>query len=129
MRAAILLGGLEGLLVSLLAVGVVLVYKAERYANFANAQLGVLSSLILAKLVIDWGLSWYVAFVVAVALGVAPGAACRRYVLSRLEGASRTSHMIATRGLSQLLLALAYFKWVGPERSRLVDDGYPLPFE
>ncbi len=129
MRAAILLGSLEGLLIALLGVGVVLVYKAERFVNFANAQLGILSTLLLAKLVLDLGASWYLAFVVAVALGVLVGAACHHLVIARLEDASRTSVMIATLGLSQLLLALAYFEWLGPDRSRLQEDGYPLPFD
>lgn len=128
MSAAVLLGCLEGLLVALLAVGVVLIYKAERFVNFANAQLGVLSSLLLAKLVLDAGVSWYLAFLAAVLLGVVVGAGCRLLVVSRMENASRTSLMIATLGLSQLLLALAYFEWLGPDRSRLRDEGYPLPF-
>ena len=129
MRAALLLGLLEGLLIALLGVGVVLVYKADRFVNLANAQLGVLSTLLLAKLVLDAGASWYVAFPAAVVLGVVVGAGCRLLVISRVERASRTSLMIATLGLSQLLLALAYFDWVGPDREHLLDRGYPLPFD
>lgn len=128
MTSAILVGLLEGLVIALVAVGVVLVYKADRFVNLANAQLGVLSSLLLAKLVLDAGVSWYVAFVVAVAVGVLVGATCRRLVIARIEDAGRTSLMIATLGLSQLLLAVAYFEWVGPDRVRLRDEGYPLPF-
>lgn len=129
MRAAVLLGLLDGLLIALLAAGVVLIYKAERFVNFANAQLGVLSSLLLAKLVLDAGMNWYLALVVAVALGVMVGAGCRHFVIARLEHASRTSLIIATLGLSQLLLALTYFTWLGPDRSKLRLNGYPLPFE
>lgn len=129
MKAAILLGLLDGLLVALLGVGVVLVYKAERFVNFANAQLGILSTLLLAKLGIDAGVSWYFAFVGAVALGVLVGGACRLLVISRLEHASRTSTMIATLGLSQLLLAVSYFEWLGPDRVRFQEEGYPLPFD
>ena len=129
MRAAILLGLMEGLLVALLGVGVVLVYKAERFVNFANAQLGVVSSLLLAKLGIDAGMSWYLALVVAVGLGVVVGAGCRRLVISKFEEASRTSLMIGTLGLSQILLALTHFSWLNPDPDRLRVEGYPLPFE
>ena len=132
MRAAVVLGFTEGLLIALLGVGVVLVYKAERFVNFANAQLGVLSSLVLAKLVLDAGVSWYVAFIAAVLLGVGVGALCRLGPISRLESLaqrSRMSLMIASLGISQLLLALAFFTWLGPDRRRLQEEGYPLPFE
>ena len=128
MTGAILLGLLEGLLIALLGFGVVLVYKAERFVNLAHSQLGVIPALVLAKLVIDAGASWYVAFPVAVALGAAIGAACRWFVIARLEQASRASLMIATLGLSQLIVALAFFEWLGPDRFRLRDLGYPVPF-
>ena len=36
------LGILNGLIISLLAVGFVLIYKANRFLNLASAQLGVL---------------------------------------------------------------------------------------
>lgn len=126
---AILSGLLEGMLIALLGVGVVLIYRAERFVNLANAQLGVLSSLLLGKLVIDAGVSWYVAFVVAAAVGVLVGAAVRSFVIARIETADTTSLMIATLGVGQLVVALAYFEWVGPDRARLRDEGYPLPFE
>jgi ABC-type branched-subunit amino acid transport system ATPase component/ABC-type branched-subunit amino acid transport system permease subunit len=129
MRAAILLGCLDGLVIALLAFGVVLVYKAERFVNLANAHLGLVPAILLAKVVLDAGVNWYLAFALAIALGAATGAAARRYLISRLEQASRTALMITTLGLSQLLLAFVLFDWVGPDRFRLRDEGYPFPFE
>lgn len=127
MRGAILLGCIDGLVIALLGFGVVLVYKADRFVNLANAQLGVVPALLVAKLVLDTGLSWYLAFPLMVGFGVAIGAACRHFVVARLEGASRTSVMIATLGLSQLLLALVFVDWLGPDRVLLRERGYPLP--
>ena len=48
----IVLGGVNGLDVALLALGLVLIFKAGRFVNFAHAQLGVVSSLLLAKFVL-----------------------------------------------------------------------------
>ena len=45
----IVLGILNGLVISLLAVGFVLVYKANRFLNLAQAQLGVLSAMLLSR--------------------------------------------------------------------------------
>ena len=67
---AVVLGLLNGLLIGLLAVGLVLVYKSNRFLNLAHAQLGAVPALLLAKLAVDWGWSWWVGFVVCVAIGV-----------------------------------------------------------
>ena len=64
---SLVIGLLNGLTIGLLAVGLVLVYKSNRFLNLAHAQMGALSALLLAKWVLDWGWSWWVAFVLAVA--------------------------------------------------------------
>ena len=51
----LVLGLINGMLTGLLAVGIVLVYKSNRFLNLAHAQLGALSAQLLAKFVIDWG--------------------------------------------------------------------------
>jgi ABC-type branched-subunit amino acid transport system ATPase component/ABC-type branched-subunit amino acid transport system permease subunit len=127
-RASIVLGGINGLNIGLLAVGMILIYNVGRFINFAHAQLGVVSAMVLGKLVIDAGLSWWVAFPLAIALGVAIGALVEIVVIRRLAAQSRIALLIATIGLSQLLLALTYFKWLGPDRVKLHARGYPLPF-
>ena len=66
----IVLGVLNGLTIGLLAVGLVLVYKSNRFLNLAHAQLGTLSALLLAKWVYDWGWNWWFAFAVAIAVGI-----------------------------------------------------------
>ena len=70
MTEAVALGVIDGLTIGLLAVGIVLVYKANRFINLAHAQLGTLSAVLLAKFVLDWGLSWWLAFPVAVGIGI-----------------------------------------------------------
>ena len=70
---ALVLGLLNGLTIGLLAVGLVLVYKSNRFLNLAHAQLGTLSALLLAKWVIDWHWNWWLAFVLAVAAGLVTG--------------------------------------------------------
>jgi branched-subunit amino acid ABC-type transport system permease component len=53
MTQTFVLGSIHGLTIGLLAVGLVLVYKANRFINLAHAQLGALSAVLLAKLVIE----------------------------------------------------------------------------
>ena len=69
----IILGLLNGLIISLLAVGFVLIYKANRFLNLAHAQLGVLSAMLLLKVVNDWGRDWWLSAIACVVVGIATG--------------------------------------------------------
>jgi len=126
---SLVFGAIDGLIIALLAIGLVLVYRAGRFVNFAHGQLGVLSAMLLAKAALDWDLPWLVAFPVAVAVGALVGAICERLLIRRLRRRSRFSLLIATVGLSEILLALTYFDWIGPNRFDLIAEGYPVPFD
>src|SRR3954468_4697773 len=69
----LVLGVLNGLIIGLLASGLVLVYKSNRFLNLAQGQLGALSAVLLAQWVPDWGWNWWVAFALALAIGAAIG--------------------------------------------------------
>src|SRR5437879_3267958 len=62
MSETLVFGAINGLTIGLLAVGLVLVYKANRFINLAHAQLGTLSAVLLAKWVGDCGVTWWLAF-------------------------------------------------------------------
>src|SRR5437899_2632150 len=84
-------GAINGLTIGLLAVGLVLVYKANRFINLAHAQLGTLSAVLLAKWVIDWGITWWLAFPAAVGLGILTGVAVERWVIRPLRAKSKST--------------------------------------
>ena len=102
----LVLGVLNGLIISLLAVGFVLVYKANRFLNLASAQLGVLSALLLLKAVNDWGWNWWLTFVACVVMGIATGVLVERFVIApvRRRTTSPVRLLILTIGVSQVLL-------------------------
>ncbi len=129
MIAWIVLGLINGLALALMTLGIVLVYKAGRFVNFAHGQLGVLSALLLGKLVLDFGWNWWIALPFSVALGVLIGAASEIIIIRRLAGRSRVFLLIATIGLSQVLYALTFYTWLGPDRDRLHFLGFPMPFK
>src|SRR6476660_6403814 len=82
---AVVLGILNGLTIGLLAVGLVLVYKSNRFLNLAHAQLGTLPALLLAKFVLDWGWSWWPAAIAAAIIGVGTGLAVDRLLIGPLR--------------------------------------------
>ncbi|HET6874860.1 MAG TPA: branched-chain amino acid ABC transporter permease, partial [Acidimicrobiales bacterium] len=127
---ALLLGLLNGLLIGLLAVGIVIVYKANRFLNLAHGQLGALPAMLLGKFVLDWGWPWWEAFVLAVAAGVLTGVAVDRFLVRPLRErtSSRISLLLLSVGAAQLLLALVFVPALGPDSTKLNVKGYPVPF-
>lgn len=125
------LGILNGFVIALLAVGLVLVYRANRFLNLAHAQLGTIPALLLGKFVLDWGWSWWLALLPCVALGIASGVLAERLVIARLRRTttSTVSLLLVTIGLTQLLLALTYIPALGPNPDSLDARGYPVPFQ
>src|SRR3954467_7592452 len=125
---AVVLGILNGLTIGLLAVGLVLVYKSNRFLNLAHAQLGTLSALLLAKWFFDWGWNWWIAFTAAIAVGVVTGLLVERFLVGPLRRRSNSPIrlLLLTLGVSQLLLALTYIPALGPDTSR--HSTFPQPF-
>src|SRR4051812_1502259 len=125
---ALVLGILNGLTIGLLAVGLVLVYKSNRFLNLAHAQLGTLSALLVAKWVIDWGWNWWAAYALAVVVGIGTGLLVERFLVAplRARNSSPIRLLLLSLGVSQLLLALTYIPKIGPDTSRTTV--YPQPF-
>ncbi|HVV74548.1 MAG TPA: branched-chain amino acid ABC transporter permease/ATP-binding protein [Mycobacteriales bacterium] len=130
MGGGLVLGFISGLTYALLAVGIVLVYKTNRFLNLAHAQFGALSALLLSKFVLDDGWSWWVAFPVVIAIGAAVGMLVERLIIRRLvtQQRSPSTMLLVSVGVSELLLALNYVPAVQPNVTRLQFKGYPLPF-
>jgi ABC-type branched-subunit amino acid transport system ATPase component/ABC-type branched-subunit amino acid transport system permease subunit len=127
---SLVLGVLNGMSFGLLALGVVLVYKSDRFLNLAYAQLGAAPALLLAKLVIDHAWNWWAAFVVSAALGALFGLVVERFLIAPLRARNRSavSLLLMTLGVGELLLALTYIPALGPKPDEIAIAGYPVPF-
>jgi ABC-type branched-subunit amino acid transport system ATPase component/ABC-type branched-subunit amino acid transport system permease subunit len=119
-------GIINGLTIGLLAVGFVLVYRANRFLNLAHAQLGALSALILAKVVNDWQWGWWPSFVACIAVGIATGMFAERFFVAvvRRRSKSTVRLMMLTIGISDVLLALTFIPGLTPTS----QAPYPEPF-
>ena len=125
----LVLGIIHGLLIGLLAVGLVLVYRSDRFLNLAHGQLGALPAVFLAKLVVDDGWGYWPAVVLCLIIGTGTGIVVERYLIAKLrkKTKSSTSFLLLTIGITQMLAALLYVKAFTPDPVRLLDKGYPLP--
>jgi branched-chain amino acid transport system permease protein len=96
-----------GLLTALLAVGMALVYRANRVINFAQADLGFVPTSLAVGLIVFSGLPYLFGFGVGLVAAVALGAVVELAFVRRFAKASRLVLTVATIGITQLLAACA----------------------
>ena len=97
------LGTVHGTVIALGAMGIILVYRANRFINFAHGALGSMVGVIAIGLVLQHGLSYWIALPGAVIVGAALGALIEFLVIRRFQNSSRLVLTVATIGLAQLL--------------------------
>lgn len=123
---AVLLGVIVGLSYSVLALGIVLIYKSSRVINLAHGEVGAVAAAAMAWLVNDGGMSYWVALPLALAIAAALGGLFERTVIRRLFKAPRLIVLVATLGAAQLFLLVTYLI------TQSIDNragGFPVPFD
>jgi ABC-type branched-subunit amino acid transport system permease subunit len=125
---AIVLGSITGLTYAILAVGLILIYRSNRFVNFAHGNLGALASVLFAKLAVDVGVPYWVALPIVLVGAGAVGALVELTIVRRLFDAPRIVLVVATIALSQLFFFFSLLEGVRPDRTRLVTEGFPVPF-
>lgn len=124
----VILGVIVGLTYGILGLGLTLIYKSARFVNFAHGNLGAFAAVIFGKLVLDLGVPFWIAFVLALALGGALAAVVELAILRRLFDSPRLVLVVATIAVSQLLLYAALQRGLQADQSALVKEGYPTAF-
>jgi ABC-type branched-subunit amino acid transport system ATPase component/ABC-type branched-subunit amino acid transport system permease subunit len=123
----IALGVINGLTYAMIAMGIVLIYRASRFVNFAQAQIGAVAVVIMAKLVLDYDFPYWAGVIVALLVGLASGALIELTIVRRLFNATRLVLMMATIGAAQVLLSLTQIPELQPDALTLTRKGFPLP--
>jgi branched-chain amino acid transport system permease protein len=99
----------DGLLVALVAVGLVLIYRTTRIINFAQAALGAFGATAAAGLVVVAHFPYPAALVGGCAAGVAVSLLCEWAFIRRFARAPRLLLAAGTIALAQVLGALEIF--------------------
>ena len=99
-------GVVAGLVYGLLACGIVLVYRATRVINFAVGNMGLVGTGLFVLLAVQYGVPYWVAAIVGLAVGTLYGALIHLIVIRRLFDAPRVIVLVATIGIAQLSLAI-----------------------
>lgn len=101
----------NGAILALVALGFVLIYKASDVINFAQGDFLLVGAYMAYGLIVEVGLPWSAAVLVAMLLAVGLGVIVERLVLRPLIGEPIISVIMVTIGLSSLLRALVRFRW------------------
>ena len=99
----VLLGTVLGSLHGLTAIGIVLVYRASRIVNFAQAALGSAVGVLSVLVFTAWGWNYFACFALGLVVAALTGAAVERLVIRRFFWAPRLILTLATIGLAQIL--------------------------
>lgn len=116
-------GAVTGLIIGLLAMGVVLVYRSTRVINFAVGNMGLVGASLLPLLVLNYGIPFWPSVIAALVVGTLFGAVMELIVIRRLFTAPRVIVLVATIGISGLSLAIT----VAFPDLELLGARYPVP--
>src|SRR5437763_2286395 len=103
----VVLGLVTGMEYGILAAGLLLAYRSSRVINFAHGDIGTLGAALVALAVTKWGVPYWAAFVLALGVAAAVGAASEVVVIRRLKAAPLVVTVIATLGLGQIISLVA----------------------
>jgi branched-chain amino acid transport system permease protein len=118
-------GALAGLMYSLVAMGVVLVYKSSSVPNLAQGALTMVGAYVVLFFASTLGLSMWLAVPLAIVTMMGVGMGVERVALRPLAGRPIVMILMMTLGLDIFLRALAMTIWGGsgrPMRIGISDD-------
>lgn len=102
-----LVGAIYGGINALIAVSIVLVYRANRVINFAAAEFGSVAAVVAIELHIEEHLNYFLSILGGLVLAAVLGALTEVLILRRFANAPRLIVAVVTIGLAQVLNGLS----------------------
>ena len=109
-------GGLVGLMYSLVAIGIVLIYKSSSVPNLAQGSMTMLGAYVVLAFANNAGAPIWLAILLAIVTMFGVGMAIERVALRRLAGRPLIMILMMTLGLEILLRAGSMTIWGGTGR-------------
>jgi branched-chain amino acid transport system permease protein len=111
-----------GCIYALIALGFTIIFKASEVINFAQGEFLLVGAYIVWAGVFEWGLNFFLAFLLGIAVTVIIGILFERLALRRMIGRPAFAILMITIGLDILLRTGIIIKWGGSNRPA------PTPF-
>ena len=106
----VLAGLATGGIYACMALAVVMIYQAIDHLNFAQGEMAMFSTFVAWQL-LQWGMPWWAAFVLTVAVSFVAGIAVERIVFKPIRNAPVLSHVVVFIALFAIFNSLAGFIW------------------
>ena len=106
----VLAGIATGGIYACMALAIVMIYQAIHNLNFAQGEMAMFSTFIAWQL-LQWGIPYWVAFVLTIAISLVGGFAVQRIVFKPIENAPVLSHVVVFIALFAIFNSLAGFIW------------------
>ena len=121
-------GGVLGLLNAMLAMGMALIYRANRVVNFAQADLGSVPTAFAAAFILFWGWPYLIGLGVGLVFAIVLGVVVEAAIVRRFRHSPRLVMTVATLGISQLMVVLGILvpRWWG---KNLVSERIKPPLD
>jgi branched-chain amino acid transport system permease protein len=122
----IVLGLTFGSLYALVTIGIVLVFRANRVVNFAQAEFGSVAAVLAIEFAIH-GVNYFVSIALGFVIAAAIGALVNVTIIRRFRRAPRLILAVATIGIAQVLAGIALvipLVWEGANAGK-----FTTPFE
>ena len=107
----LVLGGLN----AVMAVGMALIYRANRVVNFAQAELGTVPTAFAAAFILFWGWPYLLGLAAGLAMSIVAGVVIEFALIRRFRHSPRLVVTVATLGITQLLVVIGILipRWWG----------------
>lgn len=117
-----------GLLNAMLAMGMALIYRANRVINFAQADLGAVPTAFSAAFILFWGWPYLLGLGAGLVLAIVLGVVVEMGIIRRFRHSPRLVLTVATLGLTQLMVVLGLLvpRWWG---RNLASERIAPPFD
>jgi branched-chain amino acid transport system permease protein len=122
----VIIGIITGTVTSLLAIGLILIYRTNRFINFAYGSMGSFVGVLSVGMFLQHHWSYWVILPLGVLAGVAVGALTEFLVIRRFQNSSRLILTVASIGLAQLLGGFELLGAKGIGFTALVG-AFPIP--
>jgi len=106
----VLAGLATGGIYACMALAIVMIYQAIDHLNFAQGEMAMFSTFIAWQLM-QWGLPFWPAFFLTIAISFAGGVLIERIVFAPIQSAPILSHVVVLIALFVVINSLAGFIW------------------
>lgn len=125
----VVIGIVLGTVTALLAIGLILIYRTNRFINFAYGAMGSLGGVTAIGLHLAKGVPFFVALPIGVALGIGVGALIDVAVIRRFSESSPLILTVASIGLAQLLTVIELLIATRLIKFPAIAGGFEIPLD